>query len=242
MGVEPADQDARIGDAELVAQVGMQDARDSLQAIRGDGIGHLAQGQVSGDQRDAQSAGGQHHHHLRGRGQFREEFGMPGEGDAALVDHALVHRRGDHSGEVAVQAALAGAGEGFQHIAGIRRVQLAALHRSGQWCIPHVQAAGLRGLLWPVARSDRQQADRQAQQCGALGQQRLAGDGHQRVRLRLTGQQQTQIGTDAGRFAGSQREDSGVVHEADLWGKQPAGWLSPEMSGGGLTVRRAPGG
>ncbi|MOA16755.1 hypothetical protein D3C78_1369850 [compost metagenome] len=173
---------------------------------------------MSGDQRDAQSSGGQHHHYLGCVGQLGEEFGVAGEGDSALVDHALVHRRGDHSGEVAVQAALAGAGEGFQHIAGIRRVQLAALHRSGQWCIPHVQAAGLRGLLWPVARSDRQQADRQAQQCGALGQQRLAGDGHQRVRLRLAGQQQAQVGADAGGLAGGQREKSGIVHGADLWG------------------------
>ena len=50
MGVEAADQDARRGNAELVDQVGMQDAGDPLQALRRDGVGDIAQGQVGGHQ------------------------------------------------------------------------------------------------------------------------------------------------------------------------------------------------
>ncbi|MCY1275364.1 hypothetical protein D9M70_240070 [compost metagenome] len=218
MGVEAADQDARLGDAELVAQVGVQDSGDPLQALGRYGVGDLAQRQVGGDQGDAQAAGGEHHHHLLGVGQFGEKFGVAGEGDAALVDHALVHRSGDHPGEGAVEAAPAGSGQGFQHVGGVRRVQLAAFHRGAQRRVPDVQAAGGRRALRPVARPGFLQVDIQAQLRGALGQQRAAGDGDQRVRLRLAGEQQAQVGADAGRLAGGQGEESGCSHGADLVG------------------------
>lgn len=47
---------------------------------------------------------------------------MAGKGDAGFVDHALVHRCGDHPGEVPVEAALAGAGQGFQDVGGVGSV------------------------------------------------------------------------------------------------------------------------
>ncbi len=93
--------------------------------------------------------GGQHHHHLRGVGQLGKEFGMPGEGDTAFVDHALVYRGGDHPGEVPVQAALPGTGQGFQHERGIRLVELARYYRGCQGGIPDVQATRWCRLLGP---------------------------------------------------------------------------------------------
>ncbi|MNP32412.1 hypothetical protein D3C76_1255910 [compost metagenome] len=50
VGIETADQDARPGDAELVHQVGMQDAADALQALGRDGSGDILERQVSGHQ------------------------------------------------------------------------------------------------------------------------------------------------------------------------------------------------
>lgn len=177
--VESADQDARMGDAELVAQVGVEDARDPGQALVANGVGDLAQRQVGGRQGNAQASSGQHHHHLGGVGEVGEEFGMAGKGDAGFVDHALVHRCGDHPGEVPVEAALAGAGQGFQDVGGVGSVQLPGPDRGGQGRIPYVQLAGLGRSLWPGGRGNVLKVDRQAQLAGALLQERAAGDGDQ---------------------------------------------------------------
>ncbi|MNV25737.1 hypothetical protein D3C71_1168450 [compost metagenome] len=209
MRVEPADQDARPGDAELVLQVGVQDSRDAFQALRRDCIGNLAKGQVSGHQGYAQAARGQHHHHLRGVGQVGEEFRMPGKGDAGFVDHAFVHRRGNHAGEISAQAALAGAGQGFQYEGSVGLVQLPGDDLGVERCIPDIQAVGWRGYIRPAVRCDRQQIDSHAQLRGPLNEQVAAGNGNQGVRLGLRGEQQAQVGTYAGRFTGCQRETFG---------------------------------
>ena len=82
----------------------MQDADDLFQAVRGDGVGDLTQRQMSGGQRHAHAAAGQHHHHLGRVRALGQVFGVAGEGDAAVVDDSLVHRRGYHGGEFAGQA------------------------------------------------------------------------------------------------------------------------------------------
>ncbi|MNM87539.1 hypothetical protein D3C81_997220 [compost metagenome] len=204
--VQAADQDARIGDAELLLQVGVQDPRDAFQAFRGDGVGYIAQGQVSGHQGHTQAASGQHHHHLRGAGEVGEEFGMAGKGDTALVDHTLVHGRGDHPGKMPIQAALACAGQGFQDKSGIGLVQLASHHRVLQWCIPDIQAAGWSWLVGKRVEADREQIDSHTQLRGPLGEQVTAGDGNQGVRLGLRGEQQAQVGTYTGRLTGCEGE------------------------------------
>lgn len=179
MRVEAAHQDAWGGDAELVAHVCMQDAGNPLDALGSDGVGDVPQRQMGGNQGHAQAAGSQHHHHLCGLGQFGEEFGVPGKGDAALVDHTLVHGGGDHPGEVPVQAALASTGQGLQHERGVGRVELARCYRGRQRGIPNIQAARWRWLLGPLARGNRQQVDSQPQLGGPLGEQVTAGDGNQ---------------------------------------------------------------
>ncbi|MNX10757.1 hypothetical protein D3C86_405040 [compost metagenome] len=207
--VESANQDARAGDAEFILQVAVQDPCHALQPFGCDCVGNLAQGQVSGDQCHAQTAGGEHHHHLGGVSQVGEEFGVSGERDARLVDHAFVYRGGNHPGEVAVEAAVAGAGQGFEDERSVGLIQLPGNHGGAQRRIPDIQAAcGCRGVR-PVIRADIQQVDGQPQLRGPLGEQVAAGDGNQGMWLGLRGEQQAQVGTDAGWFAGCQRETLG---------------------------------
>ena len=134
---------------------------------------------------------------------------MAGESDAAFIDHALVHRCGDHAGEMPIQTALASAGQGLQHERGISLVQLPGYNRGGQWRIPDIQAAGGGGLVGPGALDDRQQIDSQPQLRGPLGEQVTAGDGDQGMRLSL-GQQQAQVWAYAGRLAGRDGEAQGL--------------------------------
>src|SRR5690606_35183609 len=76
-------------------------------------------------------------------------------------------------------------------------------------CIPDKQAVGWRGQVRPAVRRNRQQIDSHTQQRGPLEEQVAAGDGNQGVWLGLRGEQQAQVGTYAGRFAGCQRETFG---------------------------------
>ncbi len=242
MGVEPANQNARLGDAELVDQVGMQDARDPAQALGGYRRRDILEWQVSGHQRHAQAARGEHHDHLLGMGQLGEKFGMPGKRDPGLVDHAFVNRSGDHAGEVARQTALACAGQGIQHVAGIARLQPARFCRRLQGGIPDIQAASGGRRLWPGPRADRQQLDIQPKQIATRLEQLKAGDGDHCLWLHLTGHEQAEVWTDAGRFAGRENEGAGRGHWHVLdmgggcpsemktgwqpFGHHPASWLA----------------
>lgn len=137
-------------------------------------------------------------------GQVGKEFGVPGERDACFVDHAFMHRGGDHAGKVAIHAALCGAGQGLQHKGGIGLVQLAGGNRGIQRGVPHIQAACWSWLFGPVARPNREQADSHTELRGPLKEQVAAGNGNQGVWLVLRGEQQAQVGTYACRFAGCQ--------------------------------------
>ncbi|MCY1427648.1 hypothetical protein D9M71_435050 [compost metagenome] len=187
----------------------MQDSRDAFQALRRDGIGNLAKGQVSGHQGHAQATSGQHHHHLRGMGQVGKEFRVPGKGDAGFVDDAFVHRCGNHAGKIPAQAALAGPGQGFQDERSVGLVQLSGDDLGVERCVPDIQAVGWRWGIRPVVRGDRQQVDRHAQLRSPLDEQVATGNGNQGMGLGLRGEQQAQVGTYAGWFAGCQRETLG---------------------------------
>ena len=94
---------------------------------------------MGGHQGHAQAAGGEHHHHLFAAREVGEKLGVPGEGDAGVVDHALMHRCSDHSGEMPIQAALGGAGQGFQDVGGVGLIQLSGSDWCGQRRIPHIK-------------------------------------------------------------------------------------------------------
>ena len=164
---------------------------------------------MSGHQRHAQITGRQHHHHLFGMGQLRKELGMAGKCDATVVDHALVHRRCDHAGEVAVHAALAGSGQGFEHETAIGFIEPAGHYRRFNRRVPDIQTASGGGDIRPCGGCDGNQANGHAQLRGPLGKQVTAGNGNQGTGLGLRGEQQAKVRTNAGRLAGCQGETLG---------------------------------
>ena len=118
----------------------------------------------------------------------------------------LVHGGGDHAGEMTIQAALPGTGQGFQDEGRIGLVQFAGRRWLGQRRVPDIQAASLRRLVGEGVGTDGQQVDGHAQLCGPLGEQVAAGNGNQGMRLGVRGEQQAQVGAYACGFAGSEGE------------------------------------
>ena len=141
-----------MGDAEFLLQVGVQDTGNPHQSLGGDCIADLTQWQVSGYQSHAQSASGKHHHDLFSMSQVGEEFGVSRKRNTRFVDHAFMHRGGDHSCKVATDAALGRAGQGLQHKGCVSLIQRASGDGGIQGCIPYVQTACRCRLLGPVAR------------------------------------------------------------------------------------------
>ncbi len=92
-------------------------------AFASDRARHLAQRQVRGRERHAQVPGHQHHHRMRAAGCRREVFRVTREGDAGIVDDALLHRRRHHRGEAAGDAAFGSGVQQGKHVAGIRGVR-----------------------------------------------------------------------------------------------------------------------
>ncbi|MNQ73896.1 hypothetical protein D3C85_886410 [compost metagenome] len=147
---------------------------------------------------------------------------MSREGDTGFVDHALVHGGGDHPGEVTVQAALAGAGQGLQHVVGIARVEGAGAGRRSQGRIPDVEAASRCRCIRQAGWLDIDQLDGQAQFAGALLEQVAAGNGDQGMRLGRAGKEQAEVGADAGGFTWGEGEAE-RFHSGSLQGVQRVG-------------------
>ena len=148
--VESADQDARMGDAELVAQVGVEDARDPGQALVANGVGDPRSGRwvvarATRRPRVASIITTWAVWVRSARNSVWPEKGMP----ASLIT-PLVHRCGDHPGEVPVEAALAGAGQGFQDVGGVGSV-----HCPGRTGRPGAYPICTVGRPWPVALARR---------------------------------------------------------------------------------------
>ena len=118
MGIETGDENARTRDAKFALQVVFEHDQHARELRCIDAARHVSQCKMGGCQCHAHHrlAAGEQHHHLRRRGLPGEIFGVAGEGDAGVVDHALVHRRGDHGGELARHAAGQRSIEGRQHV------------------------------------------------------------------------------------------------------------------------------
>ncbi len=102
MRIQAGHQDARLAQAEFLAQVAVDDLQGFQQTVEGNGRRHILQRQVRGRQgypqrlrQACRGLAGQHHHHLRSAGFFRQVFGMAAESDAGIVDRAFLQRRGD---------------------------------------------------------------------------------------------------------------------------------------------------
>ena len=176
MRIEPRDEDARARDPEAALQVGIDHPQGARHTVGGDGARHLGKGQMRGGERDAQAAADQHHHDRRAAGLLGEIFGVAGEGDAGVVDHALLHRRGHHGGELALEAAADGAVENRQHIASVCRIEPAG---------------------------NRRTRERHVLDARTAGEERAVADDHD---VHLRSKAYAQLGTDAGGLAGSERD------------------------------------
>src|SRR5690606_2271489 len=216
MGVQPADQDAWGGQAELGLQVPVEYAYDLFEGLVGDGIGYCAQWQVGGGQGHAQAGAGQHHYHLGGAGLLGEEFGMSGEAYAGIVDDTLVYGRGNHRSKMPVQAALAAQAQGFEDVTGVARIKLARDAGAGQGHRQHAQLAGLL-RLWGLRGVKEIQLNVEAEHAGPLGQHVGIGDHDSLMGAGLGGQLQAQIGPDAGGFAGGKGNGQNAHLTLDLY-------------------------
>ena len=199
--VQAQHRDHRRGDAEIVAQRRMRGPQHPAQQRRIDRIGDLAQRQVGGGQRDPDDVVGQHHHHLAA-GMPGEQFGGAGVGDPAFVDGGLLHRPGDHAGEVAARAALGRREQGANHRMGVARI--GPSEHGGVVVGNHAQrqVAGCPRRLVLV-----QQVERQRQRRGRGLQRGRIGESDQgAVGARPLGQAHAKFRSDPGRFARYQRE------------------------------------
>ena len=162
------------------------------------------QRQVGGRQGHAQLRAGQHHHHI-GMRSLGEEFGMPAEADAGVVDRGFLQRRGDHRIVATGQAAVGCLGQRGQHMRGIARIRLAGyfLDRPGG----RGARAGCRGggsvALLPSSSISSMLAPQRAAARSSRSRSAIA------TRLAASGMAASldkQLRADAGRLTGGQRE------------------------------------
>ncbi|MNF44068.1 hypothetical protein D3C84_251730 [compost metagenome] len=66
VGVEAADVNSGVFDAEFSLEIRIQDADHLAKALLRDGHRHIGEGNVGGRQRHPQAFGGQQHHHVGG--------------------------------------------------------------------------------------------------------------------------------------------------------------------------------
>jgi hypothetical protein len=185
----------------------VKDAQRAGDAVHRQRISHLPQRQVGGGERHAQAVRHQQHHHLRGPAAGGEVLGVAAEGDAGVVDDALVERGGDHRVEAAFEAAPDGVIEPFQQRQRVGGVGLTRRRPARQVNVQHRRGArGWRGgrLAW----LERDQPYRMPECRGAFGQQVLVADEDELdLRLRRGADEvKTDVRPDAGRLADGERE------------------------------------
>lgn len=213
--VQAKHRDARRGDAEVAVQGGVHGVQGARQPIGGEGIGHRAQRQVGGGQGHAHDVVGQHHHHLHA-GLVGQQFGSATVGNAALVDHRLVHRAGYHALQFTGQAGLAGLQQRADHRAGIGRVGVAEARGDGIAHCAHTQIARLAG-----DGIFRQELQGQRQRRGGGVQGVRVGEGQQpALGARLLGKADAEFRTDPGglaRYQSELRDHRGNLRTAAAW-------------------------
>ena len=115
-----------------------------------------------------------------------------------LVNHAFVHRRGDHAGKHTLGNTVHRLVQQFDHIRRIARVELPGSARHAQGNVVHVQRIECR-LLFAAPTLD---ADFASQLRGTLRQQGFIAQHHHGAWQIHVRQIQTNIDADACRFAG----------------------------------------
>ncbi len=180
----------------------VQNGNHLAQQVRRNGIGNRFDRQMRGRQRNAQLLGSQHHHHFCAvRARFKK-LGMAGKSHPRIINHPFMHRPGDQRGKFAAQAAITGACQRFHHIMTVFGTELSGnnggTHRDRQ----QRQGACLLGerRIFCLIRQERQRQIKGF--CSRLKHAGIGAD-HQLDRPAALGKLDDQIGTNPGRFAGS---------------------------------------
>ena len=149
-------------------------------------------------------------------GALLQVFGVTAEGDAGVVDDALVHGRRYQGVELSGERPLDGAIEQREHVARVRRVRPAGDTRCGErQMLDEEPATPLRRrrprrLRPPVLA----QADIEAQGTGTFLEQRPVGEANELTRQLLRRERETQLRSDSRRLATGERDTGN--HRASL--------------------------
>ena len=214
--VQATHGDARRRDCPPARQIARQNRRRLAQRVGGNGVAHGPERQVGGGERHAQLARGQHHHHARAVRALCEKFGVTAEAHAGVVDHSLVHRRGDDGVELPAEGARHGALRQREHVRHVGRVRASGHARASERQVLDAEAAAaVRGGSRSGALRVGAQRDRQFQPCGALTQQRAVGEAHQLTRQLLESERQAQLRPDSCRLPRGQSDTRSHIVRQD---------------------------
>ena len=192
VGVESTHKDPRSCDSKVPTQALVEDGEGVHQAVDGNRRGHGGEGQVGGGEGDAQSLGGEHHYDPLGGGVLGQVFRVAAEGNARLVDDALMNGAGDHGLALATYCIREGFVQGGQHIGGVGGVQLSGGDRRREGNVPKGQVAG----SGQRAARGSPQPQGQPQPAGTGLEQGAVCVGNEFTGLRLLDQLDQQVGAD----------------------------------------------
>ena len=135
---------------------------------------------------------------------------MPAEGNASVIDRALVHRACDERREFPRLAAGDGPVEGGEHVVAVGGVESARPGRGGKRDVEHGETSRLRRYL-PLA-SVVHEGEVPAEEFCPLREEEAVGYHHQRHRRRVSGQHHRQVRADAGGLTGGQDKGCDGLH------------------------------
>ena len=144
-----------------------------------------------------------------------EIFGVSAEGDAGLVDHALVNRRGDDGVELPGERAVDGALEQRQHVARVGRIRAAGDARCAERQMRDSERTGcMRGAARCRSACVAGERDRKLQLLRTRGEQRAVAEAHQLARQLAQGERQAQLRADAGGLSRGQSDAGNHLQES----------------------------
>jgi hypothetical protein len=198
--VQPADQDPRAREAEALREPARQYLEHRQQPVDRQRVRHGAQRQVRRRERHAQLPGDQQHHRQRCARQLGEELRVARERHARVVDHALLHRCGDHRGELAAPAAFGGVAQHLEHVRRVGGIEAAGDDGRRERGRQHLQTAP--PVRTELARGGALQFQRQPEVPGARGEQVRVGRHREPAGPVPRGEREAEIRPDAGGLAG----------------------------------------